>query len=484
MANQLKWSMGFRNHASGKYLTQEQFGYALNANATSLKKKQTFYLHTDGDGQVHIKTHLNKFIYGTRDGDVKGDADSPSADTVFTIEPQADGTWALKTAAGFYLHGTGDKLTAFVKDLPADGKWVVHLAMHPQINLYNVMRKRYVHLEGGALKCNEDIAWGFDAMLTFVFFESHADGRYGLMAPNGQYLTATGALSAHANADCEFLLGFHDNQISFRDNKGSYLSAVGGDGLLKTNKQKITKDELFVIEDSQPQFTITSSSGKYVSVRTTVEVKADQADQTDAELFQMEFQGENKVSFKTAKTTYWAINDSGLLEASEKAPSASGVFTIEYHGTQTKFVANNGKYLVVKSNGGIAAAGDGSDAASAFVMILINRPQLVLRGQYGFVGIKGASGRLECNKSHGEIFTVEPNKGAYRIKASTGGYWKVDPDGHVSITSSSPVDFYLEFRPDSKVMVRTEDGAFVEGEQNGGMKGVGSGVNKNTEWEC
>lgn len=262
--------------------------------------------------------------------------------------------------------------------------------MHPQINLYNVMRKRYVHLEGGALKCNEDIAWGFDAMLTFVFFESHKDGRYGLMAPNGQYLTATGALTAQPNADCEFLLGFHDNQISFRDNAGSYLSAVGGEGLLKTNKQKITKDELFIIEDSQPQFTITSSSGKFVSVRQTVEVKADQADQTDAELFQMEFQGANQVAFKTAKRTYWTVNDSGVIEASAQAPTPAGTFTIEYHGTQTKFQAANGKYITVKSNGGMVAAGDGSDAASAFVMVLINRPQLVLRGQYGFVGIKGA----------------------------------------------------------------------------------------------
>lgn len=64
----LEWSMGFRNRASGKYLTQETFGYALNAQclsphifcalnaaATVLKKKQIFYL-LPAEGGVYIKT--------------------------------------------------------------------------------------------------------------------------------------------------------------------------------------------------------------------------------------------------------------------------------------------------------------------------------------------------------------------------------------------------------------------------------------------
>ena len=74
---------------------------------------------------------------------------------------------------------------------------------------------------------------------------------------------------------------------------------------MKVNKQKIGKDELFVVQDSEPQFTITSSAGKKVSVRTGTEVKADQADVTDRERFQIELNPDDTASFKTSKSTYW-----------------------------------------------------------------------------------------------------------------------------------------------------------------------------------
>lgn len=51
----LSWSLGLRSAASGKYLTQESFGFAVNANGKTLKKKQTFYLEVGADG-VHFKT--------------------------------------------------------------------------------------------------------------------------------------------------------------------------------------------------------------------------------------------------------------------------------------------------------------------------------------------------------------------------------------------------------------------------------------------
>jgi hypothetical protein len=53
----------------------------------SLKKKQTFTLVTK-DGGVHLRTHLGKYFYGDGDGNVKGDADAPSAATQWTILPQ------------------------------------------------------------------------------------------------------------------------------------------------------------------------------------------------------------------------------------------------------------------------------------------------------------------------------------------------------------------------------------------------------------
>ncbi len=39
-ASNLAWSLGLKNHASGKYLTQETFGFALNVNGKIFLTKQ------------------------------------------------------------------------------------------------------------------------------------------------------------------------------------------------------------------------------------------------------------------------------------------------------------------------------------------------------------------------------------------------------------------------------------------------------------
>lgn len=110
-----------------------------------------------------------------------------------------------------------------------------------------------------------------------------------------------------------------------------YLSCIGAAGTLKTGKSKVTRDELFQISDSEPQFVITASSGKKVSIRSSVEVKADQADVSHSEQFQLEVDpaGSGKVAFKTTKTTYWSVTGDGTIAASGKAKGPAELFTVE-----------------------------------------------------------------------------------------------------------------------------------------------------------
>jgi len=363
--------------------------------------------------------------------------------------------------------------------------------MHPQINLYSVMRKRFIHLVNDELHASEDVPWGEDALLTFVFFEEHPEGRYGVVASNGKYLSANGKLVAEPNADCQFLLGFYDDQISLRDAQGRFLSAVGAQGQLKVvaPKAQLTKDELFKIQDSMPQFTILDNRerkdgkrGTQVSVRSGVEVKADQADVTDQERFQLEVNGEGKSFFLTNKLFYWTVGADGVVSAANSKKEANSAFTVEYHDNFVKFVASNGKYVITKPNGALVAAGNGSEDNAKFVFTIINRPELVLRSTHGFLAVKGASGRVECNKSRPEIFQLESKDGAYHIKYK-GKYWTVDNDGVVA-NSSKPHPFFLQFINSTLCLVKDGvSGKYLEGEQNGGLKATGAGRNANTTFE-
>ena len=439
----------------------------------SLKKKQTFTLIT-ADGGVHLKTHLGKFMYGDNDGNVKGDADAPSADTQWSIVPQPDGTWGLKSAKNFFFHGQADKLSAFVggDDVPADGKWVVHLAMHPQINVYSTMRKRYLHATADGLLCDEDVPWGADALLSLIFFTEHPTGRYGLMTSTGTYLENSGKLVAQPNPNCEFLLGFHDDQISLCDNSGRFLQCIGAQGMAKVNKERITKDELFKIQDSEPQFTIRNIvKDMQVSVRNGAEVKADQktTDIQDTERFQLEVD-DGVVHIMSDKLKYWAPRADGSLAIESDKQSADTAFVVDYSaGNTVKFVHKaTGKHIITKPNGAMFAVGDGSEESAVFELTIINRPTIILRGQYGFLGLKGLSGRVECNRSGTQVFRLQSKDGEYYLQTEDGLYWTVDQDG-VAATSTSPVAFFFEFVQRSKALIKhKETGMYLEGEQNGG----------------
>jgi hypothetical protein len=50
----LNLNVGLKN-STGKYLTAETFGFAINVNGASLKKKQTFTIEFAADGAVYLK---------------------------------------------------------------------------------------------------------------------------------------------------------------------------------------------------------------------------------------------------------------------------------------------------------------------------------------------------------------------------------------------------------------------------------------------
>lgn len=398
------------------------------------------------------------------------------------------------TTRGFYVNGTGDNITAFVKEKPANSSFTVHLAMHPQVCIQNLNRKRYLHLDGSKSKitCDENAPWGDDSVLTLDFFQ---DGCYGIMASNGGYLSQDGSLvqctRENASADVKFVLEFHGFQLAFRSSTtGRYLACMGGDGTTKAIKAAATsKDSLFILEDSHPQLKMTSWQGKKVSVRGGIEVAANQADTTDDEIFQLEhFEG--KWRFLSNKIKYWRVDDGKVKAdlAADQASDPSCLFEVEWHGAKLAVKAANGKYVQVQKNKQLAASSDACSDECMFVYELVNRPRLILRGEHGFIGSLG-NGTLQCNKSPAQraTFTMHVSKGVCQIQGANGKYWAVNGDrSAISLTGSDPTPLTLAFVADSEFAIQYEDDDGVHylcGQQTGELHFNGRDINKATRWE-
>lgn len=481
----LEWTFGLLN-SGNRYLTAESFQHKVTGNGTTLKKKQIWTLVRQADG-VALKCHAGTYLTIDKDGNISAAADEVGADQTLNLITQDDGKVAIMSVKHKrYLGGSGDNISGFDLSISTTNLFIIHLAMHPQINLYNVCRRTFCHLVENELRCKEVIPWGFDALITIEFHE----GTYALRAANGKVLQRTGALADQVSNDSLYTIVFRDAQVAFRDCNGKYLTAVGAMATMQSRKDTIGKDECFLIMDSHPQMSFVACNGKLVSLRDGLEVRANQPqdDMQDTEIFQMEAvdrtdkSGNCKWVFRGNNKKYWSSNPG--IKADQESIKENCQFEVEWHGPLIALKGDTGKYVSVKSNGKMSADSKELTDECKFVFDFINRPLLVLRGSFGFVGVKGArSGILECNRSHYDLFHVTCVNGVFHIQGSNGKYMGLDASNNVTITSDTPVDFLFELRAHTHMVIRAPNGNYLEGSQNGGFTATGTSINSKTLWE-
>jgi len=101
--------------------------------------------------------------------------------------------------------------------------------------------------------------------------------------------------------------------------------------------------------------------------------------------------------------------------------SPAGLFTIDWlEDGSIGIRATNGRYVTARMNGSLYATSDSLGDRERFIMTIINRPILVLRCDFGFVGFRTPNNsRYECNKAYYDVIYVEQSNGpAYHLKGS------------------------------------------------------------------
>ena len=486
----LKWTLGLIN-AGNKYLTAEAFQSKINCNGTSLRKKQIWVLEGVGEKEIALKSCQGRYLGTDNDGKVDGSYEAIGKETKFEIETQADGKIAIRNVAfNRYFGGSGDQLHCFYKEASAECLFTIHLAMHPMINLYNVNRKAFAHLVDDEIRINEVIPWGKDALLVLEFHK----GQYALLASNKKYVAHTGALVDDISKDSLYTLVFRNNQVAFRDCKGKYLAGVGPSAILQSRKDQIGKDELFQLQDSCAQLRFKAPSGRFVSIRDGIEVRANQAEIQDTEIFQLEaikqddMSGFVKWAIRGSNKKYWSSASTNIICNNDNCNPPECQFEIEWFGKQIALKTSKSCYVSVKANGQLITTAKELGDECKLEFDLLNRPVLVLRCEYGFVGEKPeavkSAGVLVCNKSTYDVFEVRGEDGIYNLRSSSGKWVKLEDDGTLNKNGVEPTNFYFELRAHSKMCIVAPNGCYLAADQNGlGFAAKGKEIGSKTLWE-
>lgn len=484
---ELTWSFGLKNN--GNFLTAEAFGFRLNCSSKVMKKKQIFSMEVE-DGKTFIRTHLNRYLSFKADGKVTADAEGKGVDEAVNLVTQ-DGKIVIVTARGFLFGGKGEALDAFTKKMDEDRAWTLQLAIHPQVCIRHVTRKRYIHVSGeksNQMTTDEDLPWGSDPLVTINSFE---DGRYALQTDAGSFLSFNGELKAQVDESCKYSIEFSKDDVGkilFKGSNNKYLTALGAAGTLKATRDEASRDDLFALEDSQPQFKLKNIKwAKFASVKVSLEVQCNQSVAGDTEFFQFEIdQASKKWSIRASSGLFWTCGLDGSIKATTELAQRGDRewFSVSWQGPRLCLTACNGKLVTVKANGACAAMDSVPSDENTFQFEIINRPKLVLRGEHGFVGALAQSGALDCGKSMAEVFTMHVAAGICHISASNGKFWTLEGDqARVAATSASPVPFTMEFVEHSKVAIRAPNGLYVQGQSNGAVGATGATIDASTLWE-
>ncbi|XP_060066991.1 fascin-like [Ylistrum balloti] len=477
----LEWKVGLQNPTE-KFLTAEPYGNQVNVSGTSLKGKQIWVLELNKDETVYIRSHLRRYLEADKFGNVACSSESHGEDGKFQIEYATDGTgrWSFKhTKYGYYLGGTEQDIHCLAKGASDEelSLWYVPMAMHPQITFFNINRKRYVKLENDELQCTQLTPWGPEALITLEF----KCGKYAFKTADSRYLTHTGHLTDEHGKNTKFSLELKLSSdsdlagLAFKDCEGKYLTAYAGSGVLKTRNKTVSRDELFFLVESHLQVIFVSSNGKQASIRQGLEVLSSQTETGDKEIFQIEYMKKTKKWLVyTANGKYWRLDDNESIIADAKSANENCQFDIVWQKDGTAVIkASNQKYLRHRGTGALIAASEVTGEKEMFMIRVVNRPILVLKGESGYLSMITSGSRkakYDCNKSTYDVLQLEQGPGGgYFVKGENGKYWSIGPDNSIQADGTTPTPFTFEFNGNSELMIRAPNGMYLKGEKSGGF---------------
>nr|XP_014431317.1 fascin-like [Pelodiscus sinensis] len=446
---------GFIN-AAHRYLSAEAFRFQVVATGLVLRPRQVWVLRfvsPQGAGaagqdeergqRVHLISSLQRFLAADPNGKVTCEQEGPGSGALFLLRYYPDGKVSLQCElTQRYLGGTEDNVTCFAQAVSEGEKWSLQLAQHPN-----------------------GLPWGIEAIINLRF--NPKENKYGLWTADGNLLAADGSLQPEGSPHTLFRLEVRGGLLALRDADGKYLT--GREAVVKTFKtDKPGRDELFVLEPSLAQVALrTFHTGVYVGCKPGADVSAGATAVGDTEVFQLLINEATKETcFRSCSGNYIGVDSSDIL-VSTSAQDKSVWFSLQYQAQRATLRSAENRYVTIRPNQRMMVYPDLPGKVTEFLLMLVNRPLVILQSEFGFVGLCPGTQRLDGNRpDYDASVMMITEDGHYRFRIENKN-WTMDKDGLIMLTGERGSDFIIQFASSSCLVMKAPNNKYLVAEAGG-----------------
>ncbi|GCC30929.1 hypothetical protein chiPu_0009383 [Chiloscyllium punctatum] len=341
---------------------------------------------------VHIRSSLRRYLAGDNNGKITCDREIPNPYNKFVMIMHPDGKVSFQSEeTKRYLGGAEDNITCFAQAISESEKWVLHLAIHPNISMFNQGKKKYLRYDANenAVQCDSELPWGRNCVVTLMFNFKGADVSvhqsqvtdseiFQIIINNTTRKACFRAISKDYLAvgpqniivaspiltdDCWFNIVYNGPKVVIKTGDGKLLTTKSNGQLVVGYYTADTSQEFILKLINRPLLILQSDYGFVAFGSGTQRLDGNRP---MYEVSRMTSDEEGYYQFKLVSTDkYWEMDKDGFISGTGEQPIN---FIIQLVGSNVLILkAPNGKYMITQQSGDFKATGEDVKTATMFL---------------------------------------------------------------------------------------------------------------------
>nr|ACA51044.1 fascin 3 (predicted) [Plecturocebus moloch] len=474
---------------AGTYLTFEPCKNTVTATAKSLGRRQTWEILVSNEHEtqavVRLKSVQGLYLLCECDGTVCYGRPRTSHHGCFLLRFHRNGKWTLQCLiSGRYLESNGKDVFCTSQVLSAYHMWTPRPALHVHVVLYSPIHRCYARADptmgriwvDAAVPCLEECG----------FLLHFQDGCYHLETSTHHFLSHVDQLFSQPSSQTAFHMQVRPGGlVALCDGEGGMLYPQGKRLLLGLGCNPVRGEEWFILQHCPVWVSLRSKTRRFISVIYDDEVCAASEHLIPMSLFQFECDSESAtVQLRSANGYYLAQRRHRAVMADGHPLESDTFFRMHWNCGRIILQSCRGHFLGIAANGLLMANATLPGPNEEFGILFANRPFLVLRGRYGYVGSSSGHDLIQCNQDQPDRIHLLPcRQGIYHFQAHGGSFWSITSFGTFRPWGKFALNFCIELQGSNLLTVLAPNGFYMRADQSGTLLADSEDITKECIWE-